>query len=370
MRKVSAIRLILTFALLALLLSGCGAIQRAVVDAVEEVVSEGIEQVKEAASPAEAAPATPTDTPAKAEDAPTAPAAPAAPTTAPKESEPDESAIDPLAVTDFDRLDSYRMTQIIRWQTKDEDGIDEGQMHMEIAFVREPRAMQWRIVESADGDAESFSMIWVDGVIYMGSGDEWMAVASDEDMGDPWTMPPEQYVSRQSKRIGVETINGMRTVHHRVVGQDLMLTGLGHVTQADYWISEEHDIVVRSIVVWTGKDEDGYEMHYEMQWDVTEINQPIAITAPEGVARPGLPDDVPLIAGAMDVQSMGGFTGFEVDADAQDVMEYYLEALPDHGWTLDEDMGFMLTFSKGDRNLMLMIDDSDTPVSVTIMINE
>lgn len=280
MRKIGAIRFILILALLALLLSGCGAVQRAVVDVVEDAVSEGIEQAKEAVSPTEAAPASPTDTPAKAEEAPTAPAAPAAPaapTTAPEESAPEEGeaeepAIDALAVTDFDRLDSYRMTQVVRWQTKDEDGTDEGQMHMEIAFVREPRAMQWQVVESADGDAESFSMIWLDGVVYMGmgSGDEWMAVASDEDMHDPWTMSPDQYVSRQSKRIGAETINGMRTVHYRVAGQDLTLAGLGHVTQADYWISEEHDIVVRSIVVWTGKDEDGYEMHYEMPRSVGE----------------------------------------------------------------------------------------------------
>jgi hypothetical protein len=267
-------------------------------------------------------------------------------------------------------LDSYRMTQIIRWRTEDEDGTDEGQMHVEIAFVREPRAVQWRVVESADGDAEAFSMIWVDGIVYMGSGDEWMAVASDEDMGDPWTMPPEQYVSRHSKRVGTETINGVRTVHYRDEGLEFSITGLGHVTQADYWISEEHDIVVRTVVLWTGEDEDGYDMHYEMQWDITEINQPITITAPEGVAKPGLPDDVPLMAEATDVQSMSGFNSFEVDADVQEVTEYYLEALPDHGWTLDEDLGVMLMFSKGDRSLILMIDDSGSPVRVTIMINE
>jgi hypothetical protein len=375
-RKISAIHLTLILALVALLLSGCGAAQRAVVDVVEEAVSEVTEQAKEAVSPTEAAPAIPTDTPAKAEEAPTAPAAPAAPaaptapaapSTAPGES---EATIDPRAVTDFDRLDSYRMTQIIRWRTEDEDGTDEGQMHMEIDFVREPRAMQWQIVESADGDAESFGMIWVDGVVYMGSGDEWMAVASDEDMGDPWTMPPEQYVSRHSKRVGTETINGVPTVHYRDEGLEFSITGLGHVTQADYWISEEHDIVVRTVVLWTGEDEDGYDMHYEMQWDITEINQPITITAPEGVAKPGLPDDVPLMAGAMDVQSMSGFNSFEVDADVQEVTEYYLEALPDQGWVLQEDMGVMLMFSKGDRSLTLMIDDSDTPIRVTIMIDE
>ncbi len=369
-RKIGAIRLIFILALLALLISGCGAVQRAVVDVVEEAVSEVTEQAKEAVSPTEAAPATPTDTPAKAEEAPTAPAAPttAAGEGAPEEGEAEEPALDPLAVTDFDRLDSYRMTQVIRWQTEDEDGTDEGQMHVEIAFVREPRAMQWQVIESADGDAESFSMIWVDGIVYMGSGDEWMAVASDEDMGDPWSMPPEQYVSRHSKRVGTESINGVRTVHYRDEGLDFSITGLGHVTQADYWISEEYDVVVRTVVIWTG-EEDGYDMRYEMQWDITEINQPITITAPEGVARPGLPDDVPLMAGATDVQSMSGFTGFEVDADVQEVTEYYLEALPDQGWVLDEDMGVMLMFSKGDRSLMLMIDDSDAPVKVTIMID-
>jgi hypothetical protein len=377
-RKIGAIRLILTFALLALLLSGCGAAQRAVVDVVEEAVSEGVEQAQEAVSPTEAASANPTDTPAKAEEAPTAPStptAPAAPTTAPEESEPeegeaDEPAIDPLEVTDFERLDSYRMTQMIRWQTEDEDGTDEGQMHMEIDFLREPRAMQWQVVESTDGDAESFGMIWLDGVVYMGSDDEWMAVASEEDMHDPWSMPPEQFVSSSSDRIGTETINGMRTVHYRDEDLDSMLMGLGHVTQADYWVSEEHDIVVRSIVVWTGKDEDGHDMHYEMQWDVTEINQPITITAPEGVAKPGLPDDVPLMAEATDVQSMSGFTGFEVDADVQEVTEYYLDALADQGWSLEEDMGVMLVFTKDGRNMTLMIDESGPPTKVTIMIEE
>jgi hypothetical protein len=367
-RKLGTIGLVLVLS--ALLLSACGATQRAVVDAVEEAVSTGIEQAQEAAA------SSPTEAPPSPTDSPKADEAPAAPTTPPEEGtsdEPasDEPAIDPKAVTAFNQLASYRMVQMTRWSSDSEDGPGTTEMRVEITFVREPRAMEWHMTEVIDdGSSDAFSMIWVDGILYMGSGDDWMAVASDDEMDDPWAMPPDRYISSSSERVGTETIHGMRTIHYRERSPDVSLMGLGQIAQADYWISEEHDIVVRSIIVWNSKDDDGNTMTYEMQWDVTEINQPITIVAPEGVAKPGLPEDIPFIAEAYEIQSVTGYTTFEVDVDALEVMDYYLEALSDFGWSMEEDFGVMFIFSKDGRGLTLMIDDGGPPTRVTIIIDE
>lgn len=347
--------------LCALLVSGCTSAKRTLEKAEEAVsgVAEGA-ATSAAATPAKGGKGEAEPTPLQEQE--------------PSEEEPsEEEAIDPEEVTAFDRLNSYRMTQVMRWNVEDKDGTEEGEMLWEIAYVRQPPAMHWRMRgrEGPDAEEESWmEMIWVDGATYMNFGEGWMAMTSQDEMENPWTHSPDDYISGDSQRVGTETVNGYRCVHYRARDTEALL-GIGQVTEADYWVSTEHDVVVRSIVKWAATDGEGRSGQYDLQWDITEINEPISIVAPEGVAKPGLPEDVPLMAGATNLSSMMGITTFDIDATAEEVTTFYMEALADNGWTHEDSaIATMHSFSKDGRSLTLMIDDEETPTSVTIMISE
>lgn len=343
----------------ALLVSGCGLVRRALGRAVDEAVGEVTEGLATAVAP------TP-DSGAVAE-------APSSPPEEPVEPDEDEESLAPEEVTAFDRLDSYRLTQVLRWRVEEEDGVDEGEITWDVAFVREPPARHYRMSgrEGPDTEEEShIELIQVGEDTYTSFGDEWIAMTSDEEMVSPWVQPPGAYVSRDSERVGTETMNGYESIHYRAA-EDASLMGLGSVETADYWVSVEHDVIVRSVVEWVGSDGADGQGRWTMQWDLTDINEPIAITAPEGVDKPGLPDDVPLMPGATNVSSMMGMTSFDTDATAEEVLEYYKEALDTNGWSFDSTlMDTMHSFTKEGRSLTLVIDPESTPLSVMLAIDE
>ncbi|GAG13279.1 unnamed protein product, partial [marine sediment metagenome] len=142
--------------------------------------------------------------------------------------------------------------------------------------------------------------------------------------------------------------------------------------EGDVWVSTKYDVAVRFIFTWQGKDEDGVAVEGRWESDVTDINEPIKIEAPEGVAAAGLPDDIPMIDGARDVNAMMGIVTFIVDKPVKDVTAYYKSAMPKNGWTFDEggSMEFMLGFTKGDRMANFMLSEEGATTQVTIMVNE
>jgi predicted small secreted protein len=365
-RRVRFLSLVLLA--LSLVLAGCGTAQRVVEEAVQEAVSESAEQAASSSEPTSSKGGKGT------EATPEATAAPAEEQEPAEEPSPEEAEIDPDEVTAFDTLDSYRMTQAMRWQAETDEGTEEGEMRWEIAYVREPAAMHW-IMSGSEGpgaDDETYmEMIQVEGTSYVNyDGDEWMAITSDEDLGDVWSHSPDDLVDSDSQRVGTETVNGYRCVHYRSTDTAAYF-GMGQLTEADYWVSTEHDVVVRGVVGWLVDDVDGESGEWHMEWNITDINEPITIVAPEGVAKPGLPEDVPLMPGASNVSSMMGMTNFEVEATADEVTTFYMEALEDNGWTHgDSPIPSMHSFSKDGRELTLMIDDESTPTEVTIMIAE
>ncbi|MCD6302399.1 MAG: hypothetical protein J7M15_02610 [Anaerolineae bacterium] len=360
-RRVRLVSIVLV--LFALVLTGCTIAQRA----VEEAVSEVAEEATSITEPTSSKGGKGSETTSQPTAAPEQEDEPAG------EQPVEEGAIAPDEVTAFDKLDSYRMTQVMQWETESDEGSEQGEVSWEVAYVRDPAAMQWRMTGREGPDASdetSMEMIQVEGVTYINYGDGWMAITNEEEIVDPWTYSPDDYVFGDSQRVGTETVNGYHCVHYRAPDTEALL-GVGRVTEADYWVSTKYDIVVRGIVGWevsSGDDESG---EWHMQWDITEINEPINIVAPEGVAKPGLPDDVPLMAEASNVSSMMGITSFEIDATAEEVANYYLEALENNGWTHgDSPLPTMHSFSKDGRDLTLIIDDESTPTSVTIMIAE
>jgi hypothetical protein len=104
---------------------------------------------------------------------------------------------------------------------------------------------------------------------------------------------------------------------------------------------------------------------------LTQINEPIEIRAPEGVQKPGLPEDIPLIEGAEDISAIGDMVSFSVARSTEDVSEFYTEAFADNGWAAEEAEGALpglLTFTKDTRTATLMIAEEDGRSNVIIML--
>jgi len=141
-RRVQLLTVLLI--LVALVLSGCNAAQRALEKAVEEVVEGAVGQIAESVTGSEGN--EPTVTAGGKGGATTASA-----TATPQEEPAEEETIDADRATDLDRLDSYRMAQVIDWKAETDEGSEEGRMRWEIAYVREPRGSRCRRRE-LDGD--------------------------------------------------------------------------------------------------------------------------------------------------------------------------------------------------------------------------
>jgi len=192
-----------------------------------------------------------------------------------------------------------------------------------------------------------------------------------------WFTNPTTAMGNDGKFIGLETINGFRAKHYRYTGEAVVgsVVGIGgsiEIAQSDVWVSEEYNIIVKYESRWKGTADDGTESDWSYLSEVTLVNEPITIEPPEGVSKPGLPGDVPMMSGATDVNAFSGIVTFKVSASIAEVMDYYASALPDNGWEAGDDMGVegMASFTKDGRSLTLMASEEDDATSVTILVQE
>jgi hypothetical protein len=277
----------------------------------------------------------------------------------------------------LEELDSYRAS--VSWSMETDDGTAES-FTMEQAAVRDPKARHFSMT-SEDG---SFEMIQIEDQVWMGFGDDWMQTsAGDDDMGgfgdflttsDDWVSDLEE---GKYTYMGRETVSGFRTRHYRADNPGNWATLFGgdadspdevETAVADIWIADEAGLpafIVRFTLVMTGTF-DGERGSVTMQQEVTEVNQPITIEPPEGVASGGLPDGVLLYPGATDVTTLGGMTVFKTDESAtlDDVYTFYEDALYAAGWEpTDEPFRFegmvTSTWRSGDQQLTLTITSND-----------
>lgn len=286
----------------------------------------------------------------------------------------------PDEIASVEDLDSYHSIQTIGWDLTGGETDESYEMTIEVWVTRDPPAQRIKMGgTNEDGEPLAIEMIQIGNAAYMDFGTgEWMATTSDEasmtDMG--YLTDPADYVTEDAENLGVETVNGRSARHYRTTDSWEMALGMADLEegQADWWVDEEEDLLVKMEITWTGTDDDGNHGTFFMTSDLLEVNEPIEITAPEGVAAPGLPEDIPMMDGATDFAAFGTMATFTVEGAVDDVVAYYESALADNGWTYAEDRSFaptMLTFTKGSRSATVMVSDNeDGTVGVTIMTEE
>ena len=358
-------------------LSGCDLITQIATGALTQATSESEESQ-----------ATPTVKGAKGTAQPTTKATlkPIGKVTVAKTSEPSEDTIDPNSLQTIDKLDSYHMVQSgqftdILTDTK----VTTSTIDMEVWETKDPQARRVIYRGSQTGNPEtSFEFINIGNETYMKSSDgaDWLAMTTSTTEttsfgGFSWFTDPASAMKGESKLIGNENINGMAAKHYRYTGAQVFGKVVGpkgtvDISQADIWVSNEFNIVVRYVSHWKGTDDTGVQSDYNFTMDVLEVNTPITIEAPRGVAKPGLPDDVPLMAGATDVTAFSGIVSFKVTASVDEVMAFYASSLAENSWRPGDDQGVpgIAAYTKDTRSLTLMANDDNGVTSVTIMISE
>jgi len=239
--------------------------------------------------------------------------------------------------------------------------------------VREPAAQ--RLVFTGTDEADSLELIIVEGISYYRSGSEWITMqSSEQDLTEAVTAwSPQEYLhGEQARFMGKETINGLETKHY--IYDDPSVFDFSGLTEgsAEVWVSTEYGVAVRTILDITGEDENG-PATLQIESNLTDINQPIAIQAPEGVEKPGLPKDIPLMEGATDINAMSGFVIFTVARSVEDVVTFYESALQDEGWKIENvEASGMLGATKDTRTVSIMVSDQDdgsSQVMISIVEN-
>ena len=297
------------------------------------------------------------------------------------ESDDDDDEDEPIKLSAADDLDSYR--EKIVWKSES-SGEDPQHVEMLLEYERETPAR--RIVQThymASGESETSELIQIGDTTYMGMGDEWVTMQSEdaeEDVDDHltgWADPSS--IIDDCKRKGKDTINGMACLHYACdekAFQQQALLGYGAAGikvlegSYDFWISTKHNIAVKTIWTWRGEDPDGNPYSWSFESEVIDINKPVDIEKPEGAQEAGLPEDIPLIDGAAEVNTIGPMVMFKVAQPQAEVIAYYEQQMTKNGWAKeDAPVPMMMTFTKGERTAQVIVGEGDE-VEVTIMVQE
>jgi hypothetical protein len=290
-----------------------------------------------------------------------------------------------MALRSMDEFDSYRQQVKLMWEVAGQ-GVSQTDILQE--YVREPPASRSVItVAGTDEPANTVETVQVGDTVYTKVGDDWFASMREgsEDEAQQylaWANPYEFMSSGDCRLVGMEQVGGLDAKHY-ACGQELLaasqaampggLSSAITLGTADTWVSTEYEVAIRTLIHWEGEDADGNAVTYTYESTAYDINEPISIEPPEGTEAPDVPDDIPMIDGATDVQISGQppvlIISFEVAVPASDVIAFYNDAMPGQGWTGQASpIPGMANFEKDGRTAMIATSEAGGTTTATIMI--
>jgi len=287
--------------------------------------------------------------------------------------------------SDLSGLNSYRAHSTFQWESIKAGQKETGSWEVLEDFVRQPPAH--RLVWTGTGAGElkteegGLEFIQIGKDTYMNTGSGWIAMTtSEEDIfgGNLFLSNPLHLVSGNRGKLVQKNVmvNGVSTNHYTFdessLGADL---GLGVIAKAkgDVWVSPEFNVVVKYGVHYEGKNltiGGGEEGKLDLAFDLTDINKPITIQAPEGVG-PAMPEDIPVIDGATELTAISGIITYKTTRSVEEVTAFYEAQMPAEGWTKGESViPGMMSFTKAERTAQVMIETEDGETSVIVMVGE
>ncbi len=279
-------------------------------------------------------------------------------------------------IRDLQDLKSYRSKSETSWT---EEGGDPETVTIEIAYTTDPPAQHLIMSGLSDaGQAEddTLEMIRIGQDSYTRYGEEWitMQLADDEMLPDATVayQPENLLRSSKGKYKGIDRVNGVEAKHYVFDQEELAKSPVFvNVIEAsgEVWVSTEHNVAVRSIVHFKGKDADTDKIvTLDVETDITDINADILIEPPEGVEQARTAADIPIMPGATEKVVMAPMTSYKVAATTEAVEKFYAEEMPKNGWKAEEAViaGF-LNYTKGDRTVQIVIQAQDGQTAVVVV---
>lgn len=305
---------------------------------------------------------------------------PARPTVEPTKP-PEEYAF--AEASDLSRLASYRAHYIYKWEGTQNGKSIAGTWDILEEVVKAPpaRHIVWNSTDIVGAGGEGkVEFIQVGKDTYMSIGASWLAMNTGE--RDPFEgkllLTPLRMVSENRGKLvqrGV-VVNGVSTDQY--VFDETTLGAaqrLGTIAKAqgDVWVSPELKTVVKYTAHYEGTNlaiDGRYDGTLDIAMDLTDINQPIRITAPEGV-QPAMPEDIPVMEDAVDLTAIAGIVAYKTARSIEDITAFYEAQMPTQGWTkAQSEIPGVLSFTKGARQATVMIQTEDGKTTVTVMTRE
>ncbi|OQB25929.1 MAG: hypothetical protein BWY10_02388 [Chloroflexi bacterium ADurb.Bin180] len=300
-----------------------------------------------------------------------APTAPPGPTAAPTTASDD---VDLGSSSNLDKLDSYRAAYRWQWSENKDGTKEEGFWDVLEEFSKADNARH-TVWKTNDG---SFEVISIGQYSYWKSNDEdWIAMLTSEENlfgSATFLADPLSGVAGNKGRLVQRgmNVNGVSADHYKIdeTVSGAWVFGVADKWSGDVYIAPKWDITVKYNAHYEGAKlgiSGGTNGILDITYDLTEIDRPLKITAPEGV-KPPLPEDIPIMADATELSAMSGVIGFKTTKTLEEVTTYYNDAMVAHGWKAgDSAMEGYLSFTKDNRSATVMMSTEGNLTSVTII---
>jgi hypothetical protein len=289
------------------------------------------------------------------------------PTSAPEEYDLGQSS-------NLDKLDSYRAAYSWKWSETKDGAITTGYWDAleEYSKADSARRTVW------SGTEGSIEIIRIGPYTYMkGEDGTWISMLTSDSnpLGSTAMISdPLSLISGDKGKLVQRgmTVNGVTADHYTLAESSggLLLFGVADKIAGDVYVSPELQIVVKYAAHYEGKQlgiSGGTDGVLDVAFDVTDLNKPVKIVAPEGVAPP-LAEDIPIIEGATDLTAMSGIVSYKTTRSIEEVTAFYNQAMPGKGWQAGESaVAGMLNFTKDQRQATVMIQAESGVTTVTVI---
>lgn len=247
-----------------------------------------------------------------------------------------------------------------------------------LTYGKEPAARELTIETTAGlAEGEPKLVVEMNGVSY--------EVSADGNCGTTVFDPTNSLIDWQdptasltgvigAEQAGHETVNGVEADHYTFDERALGETGVK--SSGELWVASQGGYIVRYLLTTTGGEDhfgDSMEGKLTVDYQLTEINQPVEIPLPEGCPQGMV--DAPMLPNASSLTSGPGFLKYESASNVAEAAVFYQEQLPTLGWTPlgDPDLRdtfVNLAFTKGEQMLSVIITQSESGIDITMILTE
>ncbi len=260
-------------------------------------------------------------------------------------------------------------------------------------FVKDPAAKRTVITSmgallggsagtpTPDQGSGSIESIEVGGKQYSKMGDICTQVTADSGPQANTMMDPNSIIGdvRGAQRVGNETVNGVPTVHYKIDATGLQALGYLN-SDGDVWVADPGNYVVKYTFQATATGKESFfgsamgEGTVKWDYEVTNVNQPITIQAPENCG--GAAQDIPMMTDAQEQAAFGGMSTYSTASKFADVAAFYQKEMKAQGWTETEGTGMstegmsMKSYTKDGRTVQIVITADTSSGKTTVMITE